>query len=82
MITKLNYPLIAGLHPEVRKTLHDYARFPNSRNEAYMVGYLTAAHTFGGLLQDHHEYLLALTARMFEDATLANEVFTETIERK
>jgi hypothetical protein len=82
MSTKLDHSIIAALHPKVRKTLHDFARFPNSRNEAYTVGYISAAHSFGGLLQDHYTYLLALTARMLESVKLADEVFTETAERK
>ena len=82
MTTNLNYPTIAGLHPDVRKALHDFARFPTSRNECYFVGYIRAARNHGALLPDHYTYLLALSGSMSRDRALADDVFNETIERK
>ena len=82
MTTKLDRTIIAGLNPDVRKALHDYARFPTKRNECYFVGYLSAARTFGGLLLDHYNYLLTLSGTMSRDRVLTDDVFNETLERK
>jgi hypothetical protein len=50
----------------IKKTIVDFTKLPSGRNEAYLVGFLTACKTFGIIDQESYSYWLAYSGQHTE----------------
>ena len=50
--------------PRLIKRLKEYAKFPTSRNECYMIGYITALEESNQLGYEDYSYLLSVCGQV------------------
>lgn len=65
------------LSPRLIKRLSEYVKFPNERNECYMIGYITALEESNQLEYEDYSYLLALCGRIRADEEVRNTLKEE-----
>lgn len=68
---------LVRLSPRLIKRLSEYVKFPNERNECYMIGYITALEESNQLEYEDYSYLLALCGRIRADEEVRNTLKEE-----
>ena len=63
---------LARCSPRLLKRLKEYTKFPTSRNECYMIGYIAALEESGQVKYDDYPYLLSLCGRLRADEEVRN----------
>ena len=58
---------LARCSPRLLKNLKEYIKFPTSRNECYMVGYITALEESNQLGYEDYSYLLSVCGQVRGD---------------